>query len=262
MCAYGGDSTPKQLVSSHIIPRNTFKALRTRMGPKLKGRYIEMPSQPDAPLHVTQDQGHEPMLCMVCDDLLGTQIEKPTRHWINSQTSRKSVDVDSVLLARYAALVWWRAMLSKHDHHQHVGFDPVAIRPLMEASLDPNTTFKNISFRLRKFTDSSGGLSDLALLQYQSTIVGPLQDEMLVQGHSCFSVIHDGFVWEVFLPRLDRSKIEKLKCFKRDRRRYALTSLDFSKTPALLAHGAQSLGKHMQGKVTRAFEKVYPAADG
>ena len=260
MCAYDGDTTPKELLSSHVIPRNTFRALSRRMGPKLNGRYIEMSSQPDNRLHVTQEQGDEPMLCWDCEQRLSTQIEKPTRNWINDQTSVRSVDADSVLLARYAASVWWRAMLSKHKYYQHVVFDPLTIRDVMEASLNPNATLKKISFRIRKFTDSSGGFSDSALLQYQATVAGPLLDERLVLGNTCFAVIHEGFAWEGFVPRFNRKKIDKLKCFRSDRSRYALRPLDFSTTPALLSHGAHQYSKYVQGRVTPTFERVYSSA--
>lgn len=258
MCAYSGDTAPKELKSSHVIPRNSFKALQNRMGPKLKGRYIEMASEADARLDITQDQGTTPMLCWDCEQWLGSEIEKPTRAWINNCTSDQFVEADSVLLARYAASVWWRAMLSKHKDYQHVEFDYVAIRPLMEASINPSATFKKISFRLRKLTDSSGGFSDSSLLQFQCTFVDQLSAEPHLLGHECFAVIHDGFVWEAFSPRLKRSSIDKLKCFSSNRSRYALQHLDFEKSSALKLFCAENYSKYLQGKVTPAFGRVFP----
>jgi hypothetical protein len=232
------------------------------MGPKLKGRYIILSSQPDARLHIAEEQGDEPMLCRQCDNRLGTEIENPTRKWISNQTSGPSVEADGVLLARYAASVWWRAMLSKHDYYQHVLFDRATIRPLMEVSLNPSATYKNVSFRLRKLTDSGGAMSETALSQFIVTVAGSLIDEKLVRGHACFALIHDGFVCEVFSPRLGHSKIVKLKCFSSDRSRYVLKSLDFSRSTALLSHGVQVYSKYEQGSVTATFGRAFPSARG
>jgi len=105
------------------------------MGPKLKGRYIEMSSEADAQLDITQDQGDTPMLCRDCEQWLSSKIEKPTRAWINNCNPDQFIEVSSVLLACYAALVWWRAMLSEHGRYKNVEFDPVTIRSLLEASI-------------------------------------------------------------------------------------------------------------------------------
>jgi hypothetical protein len=261
ICTYGGDTTPKELQSSHVVPRNTYKALREKMGPKLKGRYIEMHSEPDIRLDVTQDQGDTPMLCWDCEQQLSVEIEKPTRVWIRKQISGPLVDVDSVLLARYVASVWWRGMLSKHERYNAIGFDPVIIRPLIEASLNPDLTYKKMSFRLRKLIDSSGGFSETALLQYTAMVPNHLAHEKSKRRHACFALIHDGYVWEVFVPRLSSHKINKLNFFKPNRDRYILKSLDFFKNPALKEHAIQVYSKHVGGQTTPAFRKALPSSE-
>jgi len=257
MCAYFNDTDEKELLDSHVVPRSVFNKQYRNNGAKLGNRLIEMSGKTDNPLHVTQDQGKEPMLCFECEQRLSTEIEKPTLEWSRRQISGQSVEADSVLLARYAASVWWRAMWSKHRYYEHILFDHKLIRPIIEASLEPHATLKNVSFRLRKLHDSSGGFSVAALEQYQAIVANHLPDEKLVRGHTCFALIHEGYAWEVFWPRLSRSKMDKLHCFKLDRNRYILTAYDFCKSPVLLQHAAQQLSKHFETKATPAFQKVF-----
>lgn len=254
-CAYFNDTDKKELLDSHVVPRSVFRKQYRANGAKLGSRLIEMSDKPDNPLHVSQDQGKEPMLCFQCEQRLSTEIEKPTLEWSRRQISGQSVEADSVLLARYAASVWWRAMWSKHRFYEHILFDHELIRPIIGASLEPHATLKTVSFRLRRLHDSSGGFSLAALEQYQAIMANHLSDEKLVQGHTCFALIHEGYAWEVFWPRLSRSKMNKLHCFKADRNRYILTAYDFCKSPVLLQHASQQLSKHLENKATPAFQK-------
>lgn len=112
MCAYFNDTDEKELLDSHVVPRSIFKKQYQNNGAKLGNSLIEMSDKTDSPLHVTQDQGKEPMLCFECEQWLSTEIEKPALECSRRQISGQSVEADSVLLARYAALVWWRAMWS------------------------------------------------------------------------------------------------------------------------------------------------------
>lgn len=257
MCAFFNDTDEKELLDSHVVPRSVFKKLYQNNGATLGNRHIEMSDKTDSPLHVTQDQGKEPMLCFECEQKLSAEVEKPTLEWSRRQISGHSVEADSVLLARYAASVWWRAMWSRHHYHEHILFEQKLIRPIIEASLDPHATFKNVSFRLRKIVDSSGGFSLTDLAQYQATVANHLPDEKLVRGHTCFALIHGGYAWEVFWPRLSRSTMHKLHCFKADRNRYILKEYDFCKSPVLLQHAAQQLSKHHDARTTRAFQKFF-----
>lgn len=208
MCTYFNNTEEKELLDSHIVPHSIFKRMYRNNGPKLGNRLVEMSDNPDDPLEVTQDQGKEPMLCFECEQRLSVEIEKPALEWSRRQISGQSVEADSVLLARYTTSVWWRAMLSKHRYYEHILFDNKLIRPIIEASLEPHATLKNVSFRLRKIHDSSGGFSLAALKGFEAIAINHLPDEKLVRGHTCFALIHEGYSWEVFWPRLSRSKME------------------------------------------------------
>lgn len=256
MCTYFNDTDKKELLDSHVVPRSVFKKQYRKNEAKLGNRLIEMSYKADDLLHVTQDQGKEPMLCFECEQRLSAEIEKPTLEWSRRQTSGKAVEADSVLLARYTASVWWRAMWSKHRYYEHILFDHKLIRPIIEASLEPHATLKNVSFRLRKLYDSSGGFSLAALEQYQAIVANHLPDEKLIRGHICFVLIQEGYAWELFWPRLSRSRMDKLHCFKADRNRYILTAYDFCKSPVLLEHAAHQFSKHIEAKTTPAFQKA------
>lgn len=257
MCAYLNDTDEKELHDSHVVPRSVFKNQYRNNGAKLGNRLIEMSYKAETPLEVTQDQGKEPMLCFACEQRLSGEIEKPTLEWLRRQSQGRSVQADSVLLARYVASVWWRAMWSKHRFYEHILFDHKFIRPIIEASLDPHATLTNVSFRLRKLQDSSGGSTLAALEGFQAIMTNHLPDEKLVQGHSCFALIHEGYIWEVFSPRLSRSTMGKLDCFKADRSRYLLRTYDLFREPAFLEHATLQLSKHLENGKTPAFQKVF-----
>lgn len=257
MCVYFNDTDEKELHDSHVVPRSIFKKQYRSNGTKLRNRLIEMSHKAETPLDVTQDQGKEPMLCFECEQRLSREIEKPTLEWSRRQVLGQPIEADSVLLARYVTSVWWRAMLSKHRYYEHILFEHEHIRPIIEASLEPYATLKNVSFRLRKLQDSSGGFTGAALEQYQATVANHLPDEKLVQGHACFALIHEGYIWEVFSPRLSRSAMDKLHCFKADRSRYVLRAYDLCRDPVFLEHAAQHLSKHLENNNTPAFQKVF-----
>ena len=257
MCAYFNDTDEKELQDSHVVPRSVFKKMYQKNGGNLGNRLIEMSHKVDDSLDVTQDQGKEPMLCFKCEQRLSREIEKPTLEWSRRQALGRSIEADSVLLARYISSVWWRAMWSKHRYYEHILFDYKLIRSIIEASLESHATLKNVSFRLRKLQDSSGGFTVAALEQFQATITNHLPDEGLLEGHACFALIHEGYVWEVFSPRLSRSTIDKLHCFKADRNRYSLRPYDLCREPVFLEHAAQHLSKHFENNKTPAFQKFF-----
>lgn len=257
MCAYTHDTDEKELHDSHVVPRSVFRNQYRNNGAKIGNRLIEMSFNAETPLDVTQNQGNGPMLCFACEQRLSEEIEKPTLEWLRMQGQRRSVQADSVLLARYAALVWWRAMWSKHRFFKHVLFDHKLIRPIIEASLDPDATLKNVSFRLRKLQDSSGGFTLPAVEGFQATLTNHLPDEKLVQGHKSFALIHEGYILEVFAPRLSRTAMQKLDCFKSDRHRYLLRTYDLCREPAFLELAALQLSKHFENRKTSAFQKVF-----
>lgn len=257
MCVYSNDTDEKELRDSHIVPRSVFRTQYRTNGAKLQNRLIEMSGKAESPLHLTQDQGKEPMLCFGCEQRLSREIEKPALEWSRRKVVGQSVEVDSVLLARYVTSVWWRAMLSKHRYYEHIVFDHELIRPIIQASLEPQATLKNVSFRLRNLRDSSGGFGVAALKQYQATVANHLPDEKLVRGHACFALIHEGYVWEAFSPRLSRSSVDKLHCFKADRSRYVLRGDDFCQNPVYMQHAALQLSKHLEGNATPTFQKFF-----
>jgi len=254
MCAYGGDTSEKELQKSHVVPKSSFKSTFKGNNPQLGNRLIHLSGDPEENLHVTQDQCAMWMLCGVCEGRLNKEIETPSFKWIRSN-KRKTVKADGVLLSRFASSIWWRAMYSKHKAYQYITFDLERAQSLIEASLCPEKTLKNISFRLRRFRDYSGGMSESALNNAIIPIQNHMPQEVVLQRHETFALIAEGLVWEVFYPRLDRGIETKFGCFGEGQKRYRLADLDFNSDPILLKFAREELFKYRNEMFSPAFNK-------
>lgn len=254
MCAYGGDASEKELQKSHVVPKSSFISTFKGNSPQLGNRLIHLSGDPEENLHVTQDQCAMWMLCGVCEGRLNKEIETPSFKWIRSN-KRKTVKADGVLLSRFASSIWWRAMYSKHKTFQYITFDLERAQSLIEASLCPEKTLKNISFRLRRFRDYSGGMSESALNNAIIPIQNHMPQEVVLQRHETFALIAEGLVWEVFYPRLDRGIETKFGCFGEGQKRYRLAGLDFNSDPILLKIAREQLSKHRNEMFSPAFNK-------
>lgn len=256
MCTFSGDNREKELKNSHVVPASVFRALYRNNGARLRNRLIEMPQSEDARLDVTQAQGNEPMLCWDCEQRLSKEVERPALVWSRQQKYGTVTDADCILLARYITSVWWRAMRSKQPQYAHVLFDEIIYRAIIEATLEKKATLKNVSFRLRRFHDSSGGFKTSALQNYMATLVNHLPNEKLLRGHASFAMIAEGLVWEAFWPRLKQRTMDKLRCFRENRSRYTLETFDISREHLLQHHLALQYKKYAEKKITPAFKKA------
>lgn len=254
MCAHLGDTSQKELCNSHVVPRSFFMDVAAGNNIQPPNQFIVLSDNPETNLHASQVQGATHMLCAVCEQRLSTEIEKPASEWVKRQTPGRFCELDSVLLCRFAASVWWRAMISKHDYYKNIKFDHGSIHDIMAASLDPNKTLKTLSFRLRRFTDSKGSLTEETMKNAIFTITSDSFPNRRSGYRPSFSLIAGGFGWEVFYPRLTRANLKNYKCME-GQRPYKILDWDFASDSQLIAFAARQLAKESDGKSSTAFKK-------
>lgn len=238
LCAYHGDFSPKNLQKSHVIPRSFYMDLFSANGPALKNRVIALSEDLDENLHVTQDQGGRPMLCLDCEKMLNQQIDGPIIKWLRSDTDV----IDSTLIARFIASIWWRGMLSSHHIYADIKFSETLFRSLVNASINSQNTFKIANFRIQKVTGfSSTSLQNVVLIKSNP------------EDPCAFSFIAKGYLWEAFCPPESTLKFRQNGGLSPNRKRYALKSYDLSQDPALIRLGVASLHKIETGKTSPTF---------
>lgn len=254
MCAHLGDTGQKPLLRSHVVPHSIFKSVAAGNNIQPSNQFIVLSDNPLVKLDASQDQGATPMLCHDCEQRLSAEIERPTARWLKRQRPDHFYEIDSVLLCRFAASVWWRAMISKHENYRNIKFNYSSIHDIMAASLDPEKTLKTLSFRLRRLTESTGGMTEETMKNAIFTISGDNFSNKCSECRPSFSLIAGGFGWEVFHPRLKRSYREKCKCME-SQSLHEIPNWDFLSDPQIIAFGALQLAKELGEKSSPAFKK-------
>lgn len=210
----------------------------------------------EEPLDAVQDQGNTPILCGPCDNMLGAELDGPAKVWaIKQSIDGKYITLDSIMHARFVASILWRGILSKHQYFSTLTADEKTLDRLRIASINSTNTFKYMSFRLRKLTDSTGGLSKSALKNAIYAIPREYRFSKSGKIYTAYIFIYEGFAWELISPKLPMHTAKIKNLLKAPKHRYRLDSFDFPRQHDLLEHGAVQLQKLKEKRITPAFKK-------